>query len=174
MTREKILLVEDGTAKETIYRETLEKSGYEILDAKNGIEGMNMAQKNSPDVIIADLVTCKTDNFDLIEALKKNEKTKYMPIICISRTYKDIKSKLKALTESGVEEFFYMPEHTAELLVKVQVMIRIRKIYLELLEKNRQLVVFNRAVIDRELKMTELKDRVKALEAKLTRYKNEG
>ena len=58
-----------------------------------------------------------------------------------------------------------------ELLVKVRVMVRIRKIYLELLEKNKQLQVFNKASVDRELKMMELKEKIRGLEEEITRYK---
>ena len=64
-----------------------------------------------------------------------------------------------------------MPENVNELLIKVRVMIRIRKIYLELLEKNKQCQIFNKAAVDRELKMVELKERVRNLEEEIKRYK---
>ena len=73
--------------------------------------------------------------------------------------------------DAGADEFFYMPENMNELIVKVRVMVRIRKVYLELLEKNKQLQVFNKSAVDRELKMVELKNKIKDLEEEIKRHR---
>jgi DNA-binding response OmpR family regulator len=167
----KILIVDDSATKRALYRGMLEKESYEIIEAKDGKEGIDKAKGESPDLIIADLAMPKMDGFKMIEMIKKDEKGRFIPVICVSATYKDLESKMKALLETGAEEFFYMPENINELLVKVRVMIRIRKIYLELLEKNNQLQVFNKAAVDRELRMVELKDKIRSLEEEIKRYK---
>jgi DNA-binding response OmpR family regulator len=167
----KILIVDDSATKRALYRGMLEKEGYEIIEAKDGKEGLDKAKGESPDLIIADLAMPKMDGFKMIETIKKDEKGRFIPVICVSATYKDLESKMKALLETGAEEFFYMPENINELLVKVRVMIRIRKIYLELLEKNNQLQIFNKAAVDRELRMVELKEKIRSLEEEIKRYK---
>jgi DNA-binding response OmpR family regulator len=167
----KILIVDDSATKRALYRGMLEKEGYKIIEANDGIEGFNKAKAESPDLIIADLAMPKMDGFKMIEMIKADEKGRFIPVVCVSATYKDIESKMKALIDAGAEEFFYMPENVSELLVKVRVMIRIRKIYLELLEKNKQLQIFNRAAVDRELRMVELKEKIRSLEEEITRYK---
>jgi len=167
----KILIVDDSVTKRTLYREILETEGYKVIEAKDGVEGLGKAKTEFPDIIIADLAMPKMDGFEMIEMIKKDDVGRFIPIICVSATYKDIESKIKALVETGAEEFFYMPENISELLIKVRVMMRIRKIYLELLEKNKQLRVFNNAAIDRELKMVELKDKIRSLEEEIKQYK---
>jgi DNA-binding response OmpR family regulator len=167
----KILVVDDSATKRALYRSLLETEGYKIIEAKDGEEGLGKAKTESPDIIIADLAMPRMDGFKMIEMIKKDESGKFIPVICVSATYKDIASKVKALIEAGAEEFFYMPENINELLIKVQVMIRIRKIYLELLEKNKQLQVFNKAAIDRELRMIELKGTIRSLEEEIARYR---
>jgi len=167
----RILIVDDSATKRSLYKGMLETEGYEIIEATNGEEGMDKAKNGSPDIIIADLAMPKMDGFKMIERIKKDEKGKFIPVICVSATYKDIESKMRALLEVGAEEFFYMPENLNELLIKVRVMIRIRKLYLELLEKNRQLEIFNKAAVGRELKMVELKDKIKNLEEEIKKYK---
>jgi len=167
----KILIVDDSATKRALYKGMLETEGYKVIEATNGEEGLDKAKTGSPDIIIADLAMPKMDGFEMIEKIKADENGKYIPVICVSATYKDIESKIKALSEAGAEEFFYMPENISELLIKVRVMMRIRKIYLELLEKNRQLQVFNKAAIDRELKMVELKDKIRNLEEEIKRFK---
>jgi DNA-binding NtrC family response regulator len=92
-------------------------------------------------------------------------------VICISATYKDIASKIKGLCEVGAEEYFYMPENVEDLLMKVKVMLRVRNLYIDLLEKNKQLKIFNDAAVGRELKMTQLKDEIKKLKEELDKRK---
>lgn len=167
----KILVVEDSDTKRAIYKEALERADYLVIEAADGEEGLRQTIKESPDVVITDLIMPKMDGFKMTEAIKKNEKTQYIPVICVSTTYKDMKDKLKALVEIGAEEYFYMPENMEELVIKVSVMVRIRKIYLELLEKNKQLKIFNASAINRELKMVELKDKIKKLEEELSKYR---
>ncbi|MCX5665613.1 MAG: response regulator [Candidatus Omnitrophica bacterium] len=171
MSEIKILIVDDSATKRALYNGMLEREGYKIIEAHDGEEGLNKSRTESPDIIIADLAMPKMDGFQMITAIKKDEKGKMIPIICVSATYKDIESKMKALIEAGAEEFFYMPENISELLVKVQVMVRIRKIYMELMEKNKQLQIFNKSAVDRELKMVELKEKVRSLEEEIKRYK---
>ena len=171
MSEIRILIVDDSATKRALYRGMLEKEGYEIVDAPDGEEGIKKAKTESPDLIIADLAMPKMDGFKMVEMIKKDKDGKFIPIICVSATYKDVESKVKALIEAGAEEFFYMPENINELLIRVQVMMRIRKIYLELLEKNKQLQVFNRSAVDRELRMVELKENIKSLEEEIKRYK---
>ena len=171
MAPAKILIVEDSETKRAMYKEMLSKEDYIIIEAHDGEEGVEKATAESPDLIIADLAMPKMDGFQMVKIIKKNDNTKYIPIICISATYKDMASKMRALSEAGAEEYFYMPENIEELMAKVHVMLRIRKLYLDLLEKNKQLKIFNDVAVDRELKMVELKKKVKHLEEELTRYK---
>lgn len=167
----KILIVDDSDTKRAIYKEILAKEGYAIVEAMDGEEGVKKAKTESPDLIIADLAMPKIKGFEMVDIIKKDESTKYIPIICISATYKDMISNIGALCEAGAEEYFYMPENIDELKVKVQVMLRVRRLYLDLLEKNKQLRTFNTAAVDRELKMVELKERIKKLEEELARHK---
>lgn len=171
MANEKILIVEDSDTKRAIYKDMLEGENYAIVEACDGEEGVKKAKIESPDLIIADLAMPKMDGFRMIEIIKKDDSTKYIPVICISATYKDIVSKLKALSEAGAEEYFYMPENIEDLLIKVKVMLRVRKLYLDLLEKNRQLKIFNDAAVGRELKMIQLKDEIKKLKEELAKYR---
>jgi CheY-like chemotaxis protein len=171
MSKGKILVVEDSATQRALYREFLEKEGYAVIEAGDGEEGVKKAKNESPDVIITDVVMPKMDGLTMLRTLKKDEHMRYIPVICASATYKDIQTRLRALVEDGAEEYFYLPENLDELGVKVAVMMRIRKIYLELLEKNKQLKLFNDAAVGREMKMIELKDKIKALEEELAKVK---
>jgi DNA-binding response OmpR family regulator len=171
MANAKVMIVGDSGTKRAIYGEMLSKEGYDVVEAHDGEEGVKKAKTELPDLIIADLAMPKMDGFKMIEIIKKDENTKYIPVICISATYKDIASKIKGLCEVGAEEYFYMPENVEDLLMKVKVMLRVRNLYIDLLEKNKQLKIFNDAAVGRELKMTQLKDEIKKLKEELDKRK---
>jgi DNA-binding response OmpR family regulator len=137
MESARILVVEDSATQRAIYKDMLEKEGYTVFLAQDGADGLSKVKTVSPDVIITDLNMPKLSGFELVKALKHDEKTKCIPIICVSATYMDIVSKMKMLMQYGAEEYFYATQNQAELIAKVKVMARIRKIYMDLLEKNR-------------------------------------
>lgn len=167
----KVLIVDDSPTQRSIYKETLEEAGYEVIEAVNGKEGVSKAKTENPDIIISDISMPEMDGLEMILNIKNDEKTKYIPVICASATFQDLETKMKALLDVGAEEYFYMPQDKKELLAKVAVMLRIRRIYIELLEKNRQLKQFNDAAVGRELKMVELKNKIKELELMLSKNK---
>jgi len=171
MDKARILIVDDSNTKRSIYKDMMVKEGYFVIEAVDGEDGIKKARSEFPDVIITDLAMPNMDGFKMVEMIKKDERTKYVPVICVSATYKDIVSKMRALNEIGAEEYFYMPENTDDLLLKVKVMLRVRHLYTELLEKNKQLKTFNTAAVDRELRMVELKKKIKSLEEELTKYR---
>ena len=171
MKAKKILVVDDSQTQRTIYTEILKDHGYEVYTANDGVKGLEAARKTQPDVIITDISMPEMDGIEMVAKLKRDETTKYIPVICASATFQDLETKMRALLEAGAEEYFYMPQDKQELLAKVQVMLRIRKIYAELLEKNSQLKQFNDAAVGRELKMIELKDKIAELERKLASRK---
>jgi len=171
MSKGKILVVEDSPTKRKFLKELLAQAGYDVKEAQDGEDGLAKVAQDIPDVIIADLSMPKIDGFEMVKRLKSDEKTKYTPVICVSATYKDLSDKLRMLVDVGAEEYFYAPENTEELLAKVVVMMRVRNIYLSLLEKNKELKIFNDAAVGRELKMVELKNKIKELEAELGKRK---
>lgn len=169
MSKGKILIVDDSKTQLDIFRDVLVKEGFSVVTAGNGREGIEVANKELPDVIVTDLHMPVMDGFEMVKMMRNLENTRYVPIICVTATYQDIESKIKTLTEAGADEYFYSPANSQEFIAKVVVMMRIRKIYQDLLEKNRQLKIFNDAAVDRETKMIELKSRIKELEEQLAK-----
>lgn len=167
----KILIVDDSQTQRSVYRGILEEAGYRVVEANNGKEGMAKARTENPDIILSDISMPEMDGLEMIFNIKNDDRTRFIPVICASATFQDLETKIKTLVEVGAEEYFYMPQDKKELLAKVSVMLRIRKIYLELLEKNKQLKQFNDAAVGRELKMVELKDRISELEKQLAKHK---
>lgn len=80
----KVLVIEDN--KQNMYMITylLESYGYEVLQSFSGMEGINSAQKNMPDIILLDIQLPEMDGYAIARALRKNEELKQTPIIAVT------------------------------------------------------------------------------------------
>lgn len=80
----KIVLIEDEPALRDIYSTKLRMEGYEVLEAGDGIEGLDSAINNQPDIILLDVVLPIKDGFAVLQDLKGNPKTAAIPVIILS------------------------------------------------------------------------------------------
>ncbi len=80
----KILIVEDDIAISGMYQIKLEKSGYRVFIANDGIMGLEMAKSELPDLILLDVIMPQLDGFSVLESLKQNEETKNIPVILLT------------------------------------------------------------------------------------------
>lgn len=84
MSKIKILLVDDDDVTRELYAEVFSQSGYEVLEAHDGVEGLDMATKQLPDVIFTGIVMPRMSGFELMEALKKTVVTSKIPVVISS------------------------------------------------------------------------------------------
>jgi DNA-binding response OmpR family regulator len=82
--KQKILIVEDEATLQKALQEILLQEDYEVVSALDGELGLKMASSETPDMILLDLILPKMDGFEVLEALKKDEKTKEIPIIILT------------------------------------------------------------------------------------------
>ncbi|MDI6758203.1 MAG: response regulator [Candidatus Omnitrophota bacterium] len=100
MDKKKILIIEDE--KDLIETVTLrlEANDYEVISAGDGLEGLDKAKKEKPDLIILDLMLPKMDGYKVCRLLKFDEKYKKIPIIiftaCAHEADKNIGKEVRA------------------------------------------------------------------------------
>jgi len=80
----KILFVEDEPNLQKAIGEVLKQEGYSIFSALDGVEGLELVQKEKPDLILLDLILPKKDGFEVLKDLKADEKTKDIPVIILT------------------------------------------------------------------------------------------
>jgi len=80
----KILLVEDEPEFRMALRMRLEANGYEIIEAEDGVMGLDLARNQKPDLIVLDIMLPKMDGFKVARLLKFDEKHKHIPIIMLT------------------------------------------------------------------------------------------
>ena len=110
----KILIVEDTLAvREEIY-DILLMEGYKVFQAKNGLEGYELALNESPDLIISDILMPKLNGFEMFKKLKENIKTMHIPLIFLSA--KGEKEDRKFGINLGAENYLTKPINVNDLL----------------------------------------------------------
>ena len=82
--KQKILIIEDEATLQKTLQEVLLQKEYEVISALDGKQGLELALSEAPDMILLDLILPKMDGFEVLEALKKDEKTKEIPIIILT------------------------------------------------------------------------------------------
>ena len=105
----KILVVdyEPKSLEETI--RLVQKAGYGIIKAKDGLAAIDVFNKEQPDGVVLAAMLPKMHGFEVCRTLKKTDKGKDTPIIITTGVYKGEKYKRQALTEYGADYFFEKP-----------------------------------------------------------------
>ena len=120
--KKKILVVEDEPNISNLVKVILQKNGYEVLQAFVGQEGLSMAQREKPDLIILDVMMPNMDGFEVARRLSKMKETKNIPIIMLSSAAQ-FKDKIKGI-ESGAIDYITKPFNNKELIEKIEECIK--------------------------------------------------
>ncbi len=119
-----ILVVEDNADVRNYIRQHLEPT-YEVAQAKDGVEGLNIALKTIPDLIISDVMMPNLDGYELCGKLKKDINTSHIPIILLTAKAGE-QDKLAGL-ETGADDYLIKPFNSGELLARVKNLIELRR-----------------------------------------------
>src|SRR5215831_17388297 len=87
MSSVRILLVEDDPSVRGLLKVLLEVEGYDIVEASDGLEGLEKAGKLRPDLMIVDLMMPQVDGERVISGLRADPGTRRMPVIVVSGRY---------------------------------------------------------------------------------------
>ena len=120
-----LLIVEDNVDLRQFIRESMQSS-YNVIEAKNGKEGFELATDEIPDIIISDVMMPGMDGFQLASKLKQDDKTSHIPIILLTAKAGQ-PHKLEGLG-TGADDYLTKPFDVKELLLRTQNLIEGRKL----------------------------------------------
>ena len=94
----KILVIEDNDDNRDILKQQLEYLGYEVVEAADGLEGLNQVAKEQPDLVIVDIMMPGIDGKEVARRLRADSKTKDLPVLAATVLFhsEDIHSCLVA------------------------------------------------------------------------------
>jgi two-component system alkaline phosphatase synthesis response regulator PhoP len=116
----KILIVEDEPKMVAGLRDNFEYEGYEVLTAHDGVEGLDRALANSPDLIVLDVMMPKMSGLDVCRKLKMKRPS--IPIIMLTARGQEV-DKVVGL-ELGADDYVTKPFSIRELLARVKAVLR--------------------------------------------------
>lgn len=127
-TKPILLVVEDNIELRKYLVEQLENE-YQVLEAKDGVQGLKIAQKQLPELIISDIMMPLMNGFDFCEQLKANSTTSHIPVIML--TAKTLESDRIKGIGSGAEVYLKKPFSIALLKSHIRQLIKSRKLIFE-------------------------------------------
>lgn len=80
----KVLLIEDEEMLANMYEVKFQNEGFELIKALDGSQGLKLAQENTPDFILLDIIMPKMDGFAVLKNLKEDPKTQNVPVILLT------------------------------------------------------------------------------------------
>ncbi len=123
-----ILIVEDSLTQAKRLEYLLSKTGYAVLIARNGVEGLEMAREKKPTVIITDVMMPEMDGYDMCRHIKDEPELAAIPIIILT-ALSDPEDVIKGL-KSGADNFHpkpYDPEHLLQRIKLILTNLDLRK-----------------------------------------------
>lgn len=121
MEKPRILIIEDNADTRRFLEAMLGKQ-YEIITAENAVIGIDFARNKSPDLILLDIMLPILSGYDACSLLKKDERTKHIPIIFLSA-----KNAVQDITHgltTGADDYIPKPFDYKELVARIQARLR--------------------------------------------------
>jgi phosphoserine phosphatase RsbU/P len=143
---ETILIVDDTPVNVKLLASILRKDGLAFITATDGAEGLERARREHPDLILLDIMMPGKDGYAVCRELKQDPATADISVIFLS-ALGEAQDKVKGLT-LGAADYVTKPFDAAEVLARVRTQLRLRRLTVELLEKQRAIEEDLRAAAD--------------------------
>jgi two-component system, cell cycle response regulator DivK len=119
--RKRILIIEDDRLSLIVLRQLLTAQGYEILQSSEGLDGINRARNEQPDLIVMDIRLPDISGLDATLLLKQDDQTKNIPIVAVTASVTP-EDKSGAL-ENGCDGYIVKPVNIGNLLRTVELFL---------------------------------------------------
>ncbi len=125
-TRKRILIIEDEEQMVEMLKMRLEANNYEVLSTDDGKKGLEMAQKQNPDLIILDLMIPKMDGFKVCGLLKRDSRYSRIPIILFTARAQESDKRMGK--EIGADAYITKPFEPKVLLEKIEELLKVQNL----------------------------------------------
>ncbi len=112
-----ITVVEDNDNVAELIAYKLEKAQYTIVRAADGIEGLDLIQKNPPDLVVLDIMLPKMNGFEVLERLRANPATASLPVLMLTALSGE--QDIAKGFQLGADDYMVKPFRPSELLLRV-------------------------------------------------------
>ncbi len=116
-----ILIVEDKDSSMRLFHDVLLAKGHTVLQAGDGLTGLNMVLEKKPDLVIMDIQLPKLSGTEVISRLKADASVRHIPILAISAMAMDV--HVEKIRASGCDDFLAKPFQVLEFLARVEALL---------------------------------------------------
>jgi signal transduction histidine kinase len=134
----KVLVIDDEMAIREFIAVTLKKSGYEVFKASNGAEGLELARKQLPGLIICDVRMVLVDGYEVLSAIRNNPSTASIPFILV--TSMASVERMREGMELGADDFLPKPFTPAQLMAAVNARLEKHRLLIQEAESKLELL----------------------------------
>jgi CheY-like chemotaxis protein len=113
----KILLVEDNEMNRDMLSRRLQRRGHSVVIANDGEEGLSLASKEMPDIILMDISLPMMDGCEVTRRLKADERTRHIPVIALT-AHALVTDRVKAIN-AGCDDYDTKPIEFSRLSEKI-------------------------------------------------------
>ncbi len=117
----RLLLVEDNEDNRTIYSTLLRHLGYEVIEAQNGVQAIELARSERPDLILMDISIPEMDGWEATRILRGDPVTKAIPIVAL--TAHALEDDRERAAEVGFSSYLAKPIEPRAVLAEVRRLI---------------------------------------------------
>ncbi len=117
MAKSRILIAEDEPHLREVLHIQLELAGFEVIEACDGEEVLELAQHVRPDVILLDVMMPRKDGYEALKSLRASYATRFIPIIML--TAKDTKEDVLNGVQGGANDYLTKPYDRSELMLRI-------------------------------------------------------
>lgn len=121
----RVLVVDDDPQVLKLLRVNFELEGYEVMSATNGEEALELVGRDSPDVVVCDVMMPGIDGLEVVRRLRAQPDTAGLPLVVVSA--KAQRADVRAGLKLGADEYVTKPFDPAELIEIVQRLLEERK-----------------------------------------------
>ena len=118
----RILVIEDDARLRTHYRELLKLEGYDVIEARNGREGVERARKDTPDLVLCDITMPEMNGHRVLETLRSEPRTAHLAFVFLTGWNEpaDVRTGMNL----GADDYLTKPVAPDELVTAIRARLR--------------------------------------------------
>jgi two-component system cell cycle response regulator DivK len=118
MAAERVLIAEDNEKNMKLFRDVLQVSGYETLEATSGEQAIELATGRTPDLVLMDIQLAGMDGLEALRRLREDERTAAIPVIAV--TAQAMAGDRERFLEAGFDGYLSKPVNVVEFIGTVK------------------------------------------------------
>jgi adenylate cyclase len=155
-----ILVVDDLPQNVRLLEAVLSAKGFKVTTAASGQESLEVLSKEHPDLVLLDVLMPGMDGYDVCRRIREDPGTAFLPVVMITASGDE--QKIRAI-ECGADDFVSKPFDQAELLARVQSLVRVKRYHDLIAQQAAELARWNRQLEQRVNSQVEQLERVSRL-----------